>query len=133
MAQVTRSTVLAASPAEVWAVVGGFQALADWHPAVATSAQEMTGGVEHRRLALEGGGEILEKSLGSDAMSYGYAILEGPLPVADYTSVFSVTDAGGKACVHWCSTFTPTADGAEGVVAGVYEAGLAVLKERFGG
>lgn len=133
MAQVSRSVALGASPAEVWSAIGGFQALADWHPAVAASAKEDRGGVEHRRLSLEGGGEIVEKWLGGDAMSYGYAIIEGPLPVADYVSVISVADAGGKAVVVWCSTFTPTADGAEDVIAGVYDGGLSALKDRFGG
>jgi mxaD protein len=133
MAQITRSVTLNATPAEVWALIGGFQALPNWHPAVAGSDKEVIDGVEHRRLGLEGGGEILEKNLGADTMSYGYAIIECPLPVVDYTSIISMVDAGGKAVVVWSSTFEGTADDASDVVAGIYQAGLDALVSRFGG
>ena len=133
MAQVTRSAVVAAPAADVWALIGGFQALPDWHPAVEGSAKEQASdGAEMRRLSLAGGGEILEKSLGSDGMSYGYEILESPLPVANYKAILTAAETGGKTMITWCSTFDATADGAEGAIAGVYEAGLGALTERFG-
>ncbi|PJA60924.1 MAG: SRPBCC family protein, partial [Rhodobacterales bacterium CG_4_9_14_3_um_filter_71_31] len=88
-------------------------------------------GVEHRRLGLKGGGEIVERSLGGDAHSYGYAIVSGPLPVADYVSTLTVAPAGSGSVVVWTSAFTPAAEGAEAVIAGVYEAGLAALAARF--
>jgi hypothetical protein len=132
MAQVTRSVTLNAAPGEVWALIGGFQAVPDWHPAVATSTREDIGGVDHRRLGLEGGGEILEKDLGGDAMSYGYEIIASPLPLADYQATISVADAGGKAVVVWSSTFEGTADGASDIVAGIYQAGLDALAAKFG-
>jgi hypothetical protein len=132
MAQVSRSVALKAAPEAVWGVIGGFQALPDWHPAVASSAKEAAVGVERRRLALHGGGEILEESLGAGPMSYGYRILSGPLPVAEYVSVLTVAPAPGGAVVVWSSTFAPTAPDAEAVMGGVYDAGLAALAERFG-
>ena len=134
MAQVTRSVTLNATPGEVWAAIGGFQSLADWHPAVETSTRDDIGGVEHRRLGLAGGGEILEKNLGVDAMSYGYEIVESPLPVANYKATISVADAGGgKVVVVWSSTFEGTADGASDIIAGIYTAGLDALAAKFGG
>ena len=132
MAHVTRSIVLNAAPGDVWALIGGFQSLPDWHPAFESSAREDIGGVEHRRLGLAGGGEILEKSLGADAMSYGYEILESPLAITGYKSVVLVADAGGKAVVVWSSIFEPTADGMPEAVAGVYQAGLDALAAKFG-
>ena len=96
------------------------------------SAKEMVDGVEHRRLSLAGGGEILEKALGSDGMSYGYEIVESPLPVNNYRSIISVVGAGGGSVVVWSSTFDALADNAAGVVAGIYEAGLGTLTSRFG-
>ncbi len=133
MAQVTRSVTLNAAPGEVWAAIGGFQSLADWHPAVETSVRDDIGGVEHRRLGLAGGGEILEKNLGADAMSYGYEIVESPLPVAGYKATISVADAGGsKVVVVWSSTFEGTADGASDIIAGIYTAGLDALAAKFG-
>ena len=134
MAQVTRSVTLNAAPGEVWAAIGGFQSLADWHPAVETSVRDDIGGVEHRRLGLAGGGEILEKNLGADAMSYGYEIIESPLPVVEYKATISVADAGGgKVVVVWSSTFEGTADGASDIIAGIYTAGLDALAAKFGG
>jgi len=132
MAQITRSVTVKASPETVWALIGGFQALPDWHPAAEGSAKEMVDGVEHRRLSLAGGGEILEKALGSDGMSYGYEIVESPLPVNNYRSIISVVGAGGGSVVVWSSTFDALADNAAGVVAGIYEAGLGTLTSRFG-
>jgi len=136
MAQVTRSITLNAAPGEVWALIGGFQSLADWHPAIETSTRDDIGGVEHRRLTLAGGGELLEKNLGGDAMSYGYEIVESPLPVAGYKATISVADAGGdsggKAVVVWSSTFEATADGAADIVAGIYTAGFDALAAKFG-
>lgn len=133
MAQVTRSVALGADPDTVWGAIGGFHALADWHPAVASSTADDIGGAEHRRLALEGGGEILEKHLGGDARSYGYAIVDSPLPVSHYRSVISVVPAGAGSVVVWSSTFTPKSKDAEEVIAGVYDAGLGALAARFGG
>ena len=132
MAQITRSVTVKASPETVWALIGGFQALPDWHPAAEGSAKEMVDGVEHRRLSLAGGGEILEKALGSDGMSYGYEIVESPLPVNNYRSIISVVGAGGGSVVVCSSTFDALADNAAGVVAGIYEAGLGTLTSRFG-
>ncbi len=132
MAQLTRSVTLNAAPGEVWALIGGFESLPDWHPAVETSVREDIGGVEHRRLGLAGGGELLEKNLGSDTMSVGYEIIEGQLPLADFKATISVAVAGGKAVVVWASTFEGTADGASDVVAGIYQAGLDALAAKFG-
>lgn len=132
MATVSRSVRLTTPVAEVWAAIGGFQALGVWHPAVATVTKEEIDGVEHRRLGLEGGGEILEKLLDKDGQSYGYAIVEGPLPVKNYQSILSAGDVKGQTVVTWASSFEGTSDDAEDVIAGIYEAGLNALGERFG-
>ena len=70
-----------------------------WHPAVATD--EIVEGKNNtvgavRLLTLKGGGTIKEKLLAFDAAgrSFKYAILEGVLPVSDYTSTFAVKSAG---------------------------------------
>lgn len=132
MAEVSRTITLNASLDDVWGLIGGFQALADWHPAAESVAREDVDGVEHRRIALKGGGEILEKLLDHGGGSYRYSIVESPLPVTDYVSTISAADFEGKTLVTWGSTFEPAADGADDVVAGIYEAGFAALAERFG-
>ena len=134
MVQVSRSIELSAAPADVWAVAGPFQGLADWLPPVAKSVREDVDGVEHRRLTLADGAVVVEKHWGvGDGMSYGYEITDpGPLPVADYKAVLTVAPSGTGTVVVWCSTFTATGDGAEAAIAGVYESGFGTLKERFG-
>ena len=132
MAKVSRSVTLNASLGDVWGLIGNFQGLADWHPAVASVAKEDIGGTEHRRIHLEGGGEILEQLHGTGDGNYSYTIVEGPLPVTGYLSMLSAADKDGKTVVTWGSTFEGTAEGAEDVVAGIYEAGFGALTERFG-
>ncbi len=135
MADVKLSIPVAASTAQVWDTIGNFNAMADWHPAVERSELEDGGSV--RRLHLVGGGEIVEKLEASkDGQSYTYSILEGPLPVMNYTSTLRVVEgADGKAEVEWSSDFDPvgSADEAVKVMQGVYQAGLDNLKKMFGG
>ena len=131
MDHVARSMHLDRPAAEVWEVVGRFQGLPEWHPAVEASHQEEIEGVEHRRLGLAGGGEILERRLDADGMSYAYEILESPLPVANYRATVAVAEAGDGCVVIWSSIFEPTHAEAREAVAGIYEAGFDSLRRRF--
>jgi hypothetical protein len=139
MANVDMSVQLDAPAAKVWALIGGFDALSRWHPAVASSPAATEGGTTLRRLGLHGGGTIVEALEHRDdgARRYSYTIRSGPLPVANYRSELSVEEQGAERCrVHWSSRFEP--DGipepeAVATMRGVYAAGLDKLKERFGG
>jgi hypothetical protein len=132
MSDVSRTITLNASVEDVWGLIGDFQGLANWHPAAESVTKEESGGDEHRRIALKGGGEILEKLLDHGGGSYSYTIIESPLPVKDYVSTISAAAYEGKTLVTWGATFEGTADGADDVVAGIYEGGFAALAERFG-
>src|SRR3546814_3276314 len=61
MAKVNSTTELPVSAKTVWAVIGNFNALPDWHPAVAKSELKKQGGGTLRTLSLHGGGTIEEK------------------------------------------------------------------------
>ncbi len=128
MAHVSRVQHLNASASDVWATIGEFGNLGGWHPAVVKQTNEG----DTRHLELPDGAVIVEESLGTDAHSYAYAIVSGPLPVEGYRSSLSVASAGAGSVVVWTSTFTPTADGAADVIAGVYEAGFGALVDKFG-
>lgn len=138
MSKVSMTTKLGVPASQVWNLIGGFNALPDWHPAVETSEPEEGG--EVRRLSLVGGGTIVERRLSSDDKErvYSYAILEGPLPVANYVATLHVReDEEGKGCtVEWSSEFAPSgapeADAVE-VIRNVYQAGFDSLKKMFGG
>lgn len=128
---VSRSVDLPASPREVWSVIGDFQTLDGWHPVVARSRPEKAGEFEYRHLTTEDGAELTEQLLDKSPHSYRYRINSGPLPVEHYEATLEVDAQGEGSRVTWSSSFTPTAENAEHVIAGIYEAGFEALKERF--
>jgi hypothetical protein len=138
MAQVSMSQELQASAETVWELIGGFNSLPTWHPAVQKSTIEGEGEGQVRTLELAGGATIRERLDGADenARSYTYSIIESPLPVADYVATISVREAGDGACVvDWSSEFN--ADGvpepaAVEIIESVYQAGFVGLTEKFG-
>ncbi len=139
MAKVNLSTTLPVSARTVWDVIGGFNNLAKWHPAVAKSEETKEGAATTRRLTLHGGGVIVERLEGKDdkKRTYTYSILEGPLPVAGYKARLHVEEnKDGKSCtVEWSSEFTPSGapePEAVKVIRGIYEAGFDNLRKMFG-
>lgn len=131
---VRKSADVAAPPETVWAAIGDFSGIADWHPAVETAVLEERDGRKIRVLTLKGGATLVEALVEWDdaAMSYTYAILEGPLPVEHYRSTLSVTAEGDGSRLDWSGTFhakDASQDEATGVVSGIYESGLAGLVE----
>jgi len=133
--EVKKSATIDAPPATLWMTIGGFCGIGDWHPVVEKCVLSESGGKPHRTLSLKGGGTLLEEQTARDdkGMSYTYAILEGPLPVADYTSTIQVTPAGKGSTVTWTGRFKAKGapdDKAEAAIAGVYEAGLKGIAEK---
>ena len=136
MAKVDMKTGLNVAPDEVWKLIGGFNALPDWHPAIEKSELEEEGSM--RRLSLAGGGTIVEKLVKLDDKEriYSYSIIDSPLPVTNYEATIRVKDDGeGNTTVEWSSEFE--AEGAAeneamDVIAGIYQAGFDNLKKMFG-
>ena len=137
MAQVNMKTELDVAADEIWKLIGGFNALPDWHPAVENSELQEEG--NQRTLSLVGGGSIVEKleKLDDNERVYSYTIIDSQLPVANYKSTIKVVDKGdGKATVEWSSEFN--AEGASeqeaiDVIQGIYQAGFDNLKKMYGG
>jgi len=137
MAKVNMSVDINVAADKVWSLIGGFNDLSDWHPAVEKS--ELNENDSVRTLYLAGGGEIIEKLLNHDdnARTYSYAITDSPLPVAEYKAEIKVTEqTEGKSTVEWSAEFN--ADGAseseaEGVIKGIFQAGFDNLKKMFVG
>ena len=140
MPKVSSSTELPVPAKTVWDVIGNFNALPDWHPAVEKSEIKKEDGSTLRKLSLLGGGTIEEKleQIDDKERLYTYSILSGPLPVSNYTATLRVRDSGnGKGCtVEWSSEFeakgAPEND-AVAAISGIYEAGFENLKKMFGG
>ncbi|CAD5372147.1 Polyketide cyclase / dehydrase and lipid transport [Rubrivivax sp. A210] len=138
-----------AAPADaVWARIRNFDALKDWHPAVADSPADK-GNTEGsvRRLKLKGGGELTEtlESFNEAQKKYSYRAKDGgALPVTNYTSTIQVTAQGDKAEVEWRGAFyrghpgnepppDQNDDAAVRAITGVYRSGLANLKALIEG
>jgi mxaD protein len=142
----SKTVTIDASASKIWHTVRDFNALNTWHPAVASD--EIVEGKNNtvgavRLLTLKGGGTIKEKLLAFDpaGRSFKYAILEGVLPVSDYTSTLMVKSAGkNKSSVTWSGHFKRKNVGdnpadnendktAVDTMGGVYQAGLDNLKK----
>lgn len=137
MAKVSMQSEVNMSPDELWQMIGKFNALPDWHPAVSSSRLEDGGKL--RRLSLFGGGEIVERleKIDDGDRLYRYSIVSGPLPVANYTATLRVKDDGkGKSVIEWSSEFDPkgaTETDAMSAVQNVYQMGMENLRKMFGG
>jgi len=133
------------APADaVWALIRNFDALKDWHPAVAESPADK-GNAEGsvRQVKLKGGGALTETLEAYDdaKKKYSYRAKDGgALPVTNYTSTITVTAEGSGSVVEWRGAFyrgypnnDPPPDqndeAAIKAVTGVYQAGLANLKK----
>ena len=121
---------------QLWMMIGGFQALPDWHPMIAKSESKDGGKV--RILTLPDGSTVSEKLIHhSDTdRSYTYAVEKANLPVTDCEATIRVVaDDNGKGCtVHWSSSFQPVGEesAATAAIRNVYEAGIENLKKMFG-
>jgi len=148
--KVSKETTIDAPADQVWQKIRNFDGLATWHPALASD--QIVAGKNNevgaqRLLTLKDGGTIKEKLLGFDdkGHSYKYSILEGVLPVSDYTSTISVKSAGkDKSTVTWSGNFKRKNTGdnpaenendetATKTIGSVYQGGLDNLKKMVEG
>lgn len=135
-AEVSKQLDLAVPPDKVWAAVGEFCGIGDWHPAVATCELSNRDKDTIRTLTLKGGGTIVEKLVRWEPRkhSYTYAIISSPLPVSDYVSTISVKPAGAGSKLVWKGKFKPVGDEAKAkdTIAGIYTDGLAAIAKKAG-
>ena len=132
----SESVDVAASPADAWAAIADWCSIKDWHPVIAACEAFDDGGKTMRTLTTGDGGELLEELTAKDdgGMSFSYAIIESPLPIADYASTMTVTENGNGATITWSSSYIANgvSDGeALELMAGIYRAGLDALKGQL--
>jgi hypothetical protein len=139
MAKIKMHTKVNVPAAQLWGMVGGFNALPAWHPGVEKSEVEGTGKGSVRKLKIAGGGEVVERleSLNDTERAYAYSFVDGPLPVADYVSELRVKDnRDGSSTLEWSSSFLPAGvpePEAVKIIEGIYQAGFDNLRKMFGG
>lgn len=90
-----------------------------------------------RTITLPGGAALQERLEAFDerGRKLQYAIVGGPIPVANYLATIEVKDEG-KACrIDWSSHFEPkgiTDEQARAMIEGVYKGGIAGVKKALG-
>ena len=144
MVRVSRSSVIDAPVDALWRLLRDFNGHAAWHPAIAESHMEagengdLVGSV--RAFHLADGSALREQliALSDRDRELTYCLIEAPVPLVDYVATLRlrpVTD-GDRTFIQWESRFRPPEDQAVSlsrlVGEGIYEAGFAALKARFG-
>ena len=119
-------------PEKIWAEIGGFGAMAGWHPGIASTEVVEIEGETHRHLTLSNGEALLERLLETGPHHYTYEIADGPLPLSDHRATLSCVAEEGGCHVFWSAVFEPTDPSADEIVSGFYEEGLRALRERYG-
>jgi hypothetical protein len=144
MPQVYTSSIIDAPADRVWGTVRDFNALPDWHPAIAESRIEgaapsdKVGCVRHFRL--HDGGVIREKLLALSDYDFccTYSILESPMGVENYIATLKLTPVtdGSRTFVEWSAEFDCPPERESELVRqigqGVFQGGFDALKKRFG-
>ena len=132
--EVSKSMTINAGLDDVWGYAGDFCAIATWHPAVETCEIAEEDAVTYRMLTLGDGAQLKERHDGDMANGYSYTIIEGPLPVKNYSSTFQAEGDAESTTINWSSTFLAegaTDDEAVEVINGVYDGGLSTIADNF--
>lgn len=136
-AEIKRRVEINGEAGKVWAQIGGWCAIKDWHPAIAKCEESTEGGKTRRTLTTKDGAVVKETLTAKSGTSYSYQIDESPFPVANYTATFSVVpddDDRDEVNVVWSAKFDPKGkkeDEAKKVMTDVFKAGLAQIKKKL--
>ena len=78
MTTVKETVSLNASSTDIWSVIGGFESVDSWHPAIAACDTVLEGEASIRHLTLADGSKIVERldSHDDEAKTYVYTILD---------------------------------------------------------
>lgn len=135
MTNINMSIDLDVDAEQLWQLIGGFDTVPNWHPAIEKSELQEEGRV--RILSLVGGGEIVEILRGHDdnEKAYSYEITDSPLPVSGYIAEIKVINRGqGKSTFNWTSKFSPKGvaeSEAIDVISGIFQAGFDNLEKIY--
>lgn len=145
MAKIFTSSVINAPIDEVWAKIRDFNALPDWHPAIADSQIENGEPSDKvgciRNFNLKDGGNIREQLLTLSDYEHlcTYSILESPMPVENYVATLRlvpITD-GNRTYAQWTAEFNCPKEEESNLInligGGVFQGGFDALKHVFGG
>ncbi len=133
MPEVKLSALLPATAEAVWAIIGEFAALDQWHPLV-PNCRPGEDGVS-RVISLRGM-DVVEVLLPeqSPPMGHTYTIRASPMPITDYLATLQVVAEGDGARLSYHGRFTPvgvSTEQAAGMLRGFFDAGFSALQARL--
>ncbi len=143
MIQIYVSSVIDATPDNVWARIRDFNALPQWHPAIADSRIENSQPSDRvgciRHFHTRDGGMIREKLLALSDYDFTcmYEILESPMGVDNYIATLKLTPItdGGRCFAEWSAEFDCAAgretELTQSIGQGVFQAGFDALKRSL--
>ena len=133
----TRSVEVKGDPAQVWAAIGAYCAIKDWHPAIGKCTEDGKTPTTRTLVTKDGKATFVELQTARDDVKhrYSYTFTSAPVPVTHYSSTFKVEAAApGSARVTWSGAYTPDPgkekDAADALT-GIYESGLAAIQARL--
>jgi len=131
---VAESVELAATPDEVWSLIGQFGGA--WHPMTASVGLTGTGIGQLRTIQTIDGRQIVERLAAIDDAKrfFRYTNIAG-MPVSQYTGTLEVKPKGGGSVVDWRAQFLAISAADRGVkviVSTLFKTGLESLRPRFG-
>lgn len=143
MVNVYTSSVIEANAAAVWSRIRDFNALPQWHPAIADSRIENNQASDRvgciRYFHTQDGGLIRERLLALSDYDYTfvYEILESPMGVTNYVATLKLTPItdGDRCFAQWSAEFDCAA-GREAELTNtignsVFQGGFDALKKHF--
>ena len=121
-------------PPEVWAVVGAFCAIKDWHPAVAECVESKEGDADLPHADAQGRRQDQGEADRHRGLAYTYEIVESPLPIKNYKSKLwlEVDDEPDRTVIYWQSDFDANGasdDEAKKIITGILGDGVKGIKK----
>jgi hypothetical protein len=141
--QIYVSSVIDATPDNVWARIRDFNALPQWHPIIADSRIENNQPSDRvgciRHFHTRDGGMIRERLLGLSDYDFTcvYEILESPMGVDNYIATLKLTPVtdGARCFAEWSAEFDCApgreAELTQSIGQGVFQAGFDALKRSL--
>ena len=126
-------------PDEVWALMGPFASLAQWHPEV-TSCEESQNdkGETLRTITYKNGQQVIERLLqhSDETRGYAYTIEKGKMPVRSFRGEVQVVGNAGQSRINWTATFDVVegipSERALAIVDGILQSAAPGLIAKFG-
>ena len=136
-ASLTRSINVTGSPATVWAAIGPFCSISEWHPAIASCSEDGKSPPTRTLKTRAGDATFVELQTARNTIrhSYSYTFTSAPIPVTNYNSTLSIiaNDHGGST-VRWSGVYRPNPGmdrAAANALSGIYVSGLQSIQARF--